>query len=443
MISRTSSATFATELLQAMDSINLKYGDSSFEFVFDPKRFDVLGKEIPSPALSDIELGERIDSPIGCGRLEDIVSPGETVLFVVPDASRRTGAGQIINLLVRRLIANGTAPHEMAVVIATGIHRGVTDEEKREILTPFITQRLKVHVHSARDLMQTAGLKSDKFTDFGVTGLGTPVRLNRLLTDYDRVIAVGGVSFHYFAGFTGGRKLICPGLAAEETVAATHRLAFDAETLSRREGVGPAALAGNAVHEEFLAAAGFRPPDFSIDTIVDDSGTIVDVFCGDWIGAHETACAKYADSHVIELREKRDIVIVSCGGFPHDINMIQAHKALDSAAGACKEGGTIVLLAECRDGLGRSDFIDWFAASDSTDIARKLCAEYQVNGQTAWSLLKKCEAFEVRMVTSLDKEDAEKMRIKKCGSLEAALDSLPPGSGYLLPNGAKFLVREK
>ena len=267
--------------------------------------------------------------------------PGETVLFVVPDATRRTACGQVINLLVRRLIANGTAPHEMSVIFSTGIHRAVTEDEKREILTPFIAQRIKALDHNPRDLMQIMRM--------GETSGGIAVELNRALTEHDHIVLVGGVTFHYFAGFTGGRKLVCPGLASAKTISATHKLAFDCERKTRREGVGTGLLDGNAVHEAFVEAASVIKPSFCVTTVVNDSGEAVDLFCGDWITSHRAACDAYAEKNTIMINEKRDVVFVSCGGSPYDINMIQAHKALEAASHACNEGvGTIILLAECR-----------------------------------------------------------------------------------------------
>ncbi|MBV9242757.1 MAG: DUF2088 domain-containing protein, partial [Acidobacteria bacterium] len=133
-----------------MAQVSLKYGRSTIDLAFDPEKFEELGSEGSSDALSDAELGDRLDRPIDSARIEEIVSPGETVLIVVPDATRQTGCGQIINLLVRRLIANGTAPHEISIIFATGIHRKVTDSEKSEILTPFILQRIKTMDHNAR-----------------------------------------------------------------------------------------------------------------------------------------------------------------------------------------------------------------------------------------------------------------------------------------------------
>ncbi|MCW5961105.1 MAG: nickel-dependent lactate racemase [Pyrinomonadaceae bacterium] len=416
-----------------MPTINLGYGRSSVEFEFDENRFQVLGEKETQNALSDVEIGERFDAPVDSKTLEEIVKPGESVLFVVPDATRRTACGQIINLLVRRLIANGTMPFDIRVIFATGIHRKVTDEEKLEIVTPFIAQRIKMLDHNPRDLMQIVNL--------GETSGGIPIQLNRALTEHDHTIIIGGVNFHYFAGFTGGRKLICPGLASTRTVSETHKLAFDCETKTRREGVGTAKLDGNAVHEVFMEIAEKFPPSFAVNTIVNEKGLAVEIFTGNWKTSHEKACELYAEKHSIKIKEKREIVIASCGGFPHDINLIQAHKALDSAANACSDGGTIIFLAECENGLGRNDFLNWFEAENSAKLAEKLCESYQVNGQTAWSLLQKAEKFEIKIITDLSDEETRQMRLQKARDPESIFREIDSKKkGYILPFGAKFLI---
>jgi nickel-dependent lactate racemase len=236
--------------------------------------------------------------------------------------------------------------------------------------------------------------------------------------------------------------LICPGLASTRTVSETHRLAFDCATKSRREGVGSGLLNGNAVHEAFTEVVEKIPPHFAVNTIVNDAGEAVDLFSGDWRTAHRTACEFYAARHTIEIAEKRETIIVSCGGFPHDLNMIQAHKALEIASHACADGGTIIFLAECPDGLGRKDFLDWFAAESSERLAERLCENYQVNGQTAWSLLQKTEKFNVQIVTSLSENEMHPMRLHKARDFDAALPKIDLGwKGYILPFGAKFLIK--
>ncbi|HEV7699858.1 MAG TPA: nickel-dependent lactate racemase [Pyrinomonadaceae bacterium] len=416
-----------------MTAISLKYGRSAIDLDLDATRFEILGREENAYTLSDVEIGERLDDPIDSRRLEDIVESGQTVLLVVPDATRQTGSGQIVNLVVRRLIANGTAPHEIRIIFATGIHRKVTDEEKAAILTPFIAQRIKTLDHDPRNLAALVNV--------GETSGGIPVELNRAIIEHDQVVIIGGVNFHYFAGFTGGRKLVCPGLASERTVSATHKLAFDCETLDRRDGVGTAKLDGNAVHEAFMECVIKTPTAFAITTITNEDGSIADLYCGDWITSHRAACDAYTGRNTIQVTELRDLVIASCGGYPHDTNMIQAHKALDAATGACKPGGTIVLLAACADGLGRSDFLGWFDSVDSGSLAAKLCEKYQVNGQTAWNLLLIAETYDVRIVTSLDDAVAAKMRLKKIEPADlGALVQNKNARGYVLPQGAKFHV---
>ncbi len=412
--------------------IKLKYGKSEIPFNYDENRFQMIGEQKYLPALSDVEVGAAFDRPINSPPIEEIVKQGETVLIVVPDATRQAASGQIVNLLVRRLIANGTMPFDIAVIFATGIHRAVTEDEKLEILTPFIAQRVKTLNHDARNLMG--------FVRLGETENGIPVELNRALTEFDHTIIVGGVSFHYFAGFSGGRKLICPGLASSRTISATHRLAFDCETRSRREGVDTGILQGNAVHEACMSVVENLPPSFSINTITNDAGEAVRIFAGDWKTAWKRACEFYASEFTVEVAEKRDVVIASCGGFPHDINMIQAHKTLDAAARICKTDGTIILLAECADGFGRKDFPSWFEAENSRDMAEKLCESYQVNGQTAWNLLRIAEEFDVKIITSLSETETRPMRLQKARSLsEISFDKY--ANGYILPFGAKFNPR--
>lgn len=414
-----------------MRSINLKYGLSEISFEFDESQFEVLGHSESQIPLSDVEIGKKLENPIDSKSFEEIIQPNETVLIVVPDATRKIACGQVVNLLVRRLIANGTMPFEINIIFATGIHREVTEEEKKEILTPFIAQRIKTFNHNARDLVQ--------FVRLGETSGGIPIELNRKLNEYDHTILIGGINFHYFAGFTGGRKLICPGLGSSRTISGTHKLAFDCENLDRSPGVEVGKLGGNPVHESFMEVVENISPNFAINTIVNDKGELVELTCGDWKTSHEKACEFYAKNHTIKIDHKRNLVIVSCGGEPHDLNLIQAHKALEMASHACTDGGTIYFLAKCSKGLGREDFSDWFHAKTSKELAGNLCEKYQVNGQTAWSLLKKAERFNIKIVTNLVQEVADKMCLEKVLDLS---DIEQNKSGYILPFGARFKIEK-
>jgi len=419
----------------------LRYGSDELSISVPTERFQIITSQTESRTLSDVEIGEKLDAPIMSEALEDIIRVEDKVLLVVPDGTRSTGAGQIVNLIVRRLIANGTTPDKISILVANGIHRRMSDDELSALLTPFIVQRLNIFQHEARDLMSVAGLESAKIKGFGKTTGGLPIELNSRITECDKLIAVGGVTFHYFAGFTGGRKLICPGLASEKTIEATHKLAFDCETFGRRSGVGAGLLGGNLVHEAFIEAVSVRPPDFTVNSIVNEAGEIVDLVCGHWIAAHEEACSRYAASHTVTVEERRDLIIVSCGGFPHDINMIQAHKAIETAAAVCEDGGQIILLAECRDGFGRADFLKWFDYPSPQDLAQTLCSNYEVNGQTAWSLFEKTRRFNVSALCEMGESELRRVGITKLdhkGTISEIIRRA--NTGYVLPSGAKVRV---
>ncbi len=415
-----------------MREIELGYGRGSVSFVFDEERYEVLAHEIDERPLSDAEMGAALGSPIESPPLEDVVSPGDSVLLVVSDATRASASAQLINLLVRRLIQIGIAASDVAVIFATGIHRPVTANEKSELLTPFIVQRVKTIDHDAYDPRAMVSL--------GTTTSGNRVEVNRALKDYTHIITTGAIGFHYFAGFTGGRKSICPGLASAETIEATHMLALDFELGGRRAGVGTGLLRGNAVHEECERIAEMINPSFSINAVVDERGRAVHVYAGHWRSAHVLGCEEYLKDHSIKINEKRDVVIVSCGGFPWDINLIQAHKALEMAEYACREGGTIILVAECGDGLGRPDFLKWFAEKDSRALEARLREGYEVNGQTAWSLLTKAERYRIHLISHLADEDVRAMRMtpsRTVGEVLASIDEV--SDGYILPRGGALL----
>jgi lactate racemase len=417
-----------------MAQLELGYGREKVQFDYDEERFIVIAppEDERAPPLSDAELGALIDDPVDAQPLEECISPGESVLVVVSDATRATASAQVVNLLARRLIQLGVAPADLRIIFATGIHRAVSAQERDELLSPFITQRLRTLAHDAHDAAQHVQL--------GVTERGTPIEVNCALVEHDHVLLTGGITFHYFAGFTGGRKSICPGLASARTVAATHLHALDPQTGGRRAGVGTGRLDGNAVHEECERVAAEVAPSFLLNTVVDERGRAVNLYAGHWRTAHRLGCAEYADAHTIKVEEKRPVVIVSGGGLPHDLNLIQAHKALDMAAHACTEGGAIILLAECRDGTGRADFLRWFDATDARALAARLLADYAVNGQTAWTLLDKAERFRVQLVSQLAEGDVRRMRLEPARTLDEALARVAPDArGYIMPHGARYM----
>ena len=420
-----------------MSEIELGYGTKSLTLTFDDSQYSILNSHSQTQTpLTDEAIGSALDSPIDSRPLDEIVAPDDSILVVVSDATRATGSAQVVNLLVRRLIQYGVQPAKIAIIFATGIHRPVTPQEKIDLLSPFIAQRIKTLDHNAYD--------PNALEQVGLTQAGVPIEVNRALREHSRIIIIGAVRYHYFAGFTGGRKSICPGLASARTIEATHMLALDFDAGGRRAGVGTGILDGNAVHEECQGIAAIINPAFGINTIVDGNGRVVGVYCGQWRASHRVACEDYLANHSLDIPTKRELVIVSCGGSPYDINLIQAHKALDMAAGACADSGSIILLAECRDGLGRPDFLKWFSEENSRTLEQRLRDEYEVNGQTAWALLTKAERYNVCLVSELRDDDVRKMRMIPARSIDEALDRVGTNlKGYIMPNGAAILPRLK
>jgi len=413
--------------------IQLGYGRGTKTFTFDQARFQVLEtNSADEKPLTDVAIGAAFGDAIESPPLDDLFTAGDSVLIVVSDATRATGSAQIVNLLVRRVIQAGVAPANIAIIFATGTHRRVTEAEKIELLTPFIAQRVRTLHHNPYD--------PEHLISLAVTGRGTPVAVNRALKDFSRVILTGAIGFHYFAGFTGGRKSICPGLASAPTIEATHMLALDFDTGARRSGVGTGKLDGNAVNEECERVAALVEPCFSVNAVVDSRGRVVRVSAGHWRAAHRTGCEEYLATHSIGIAERRDLIIASCGGSPWDINLIQAHKALEMAAQATREGGAIVLLAECPDGLGRADFLKWFTEHDSHALAARLREKYEVNGQTAWSLMTKTERHKIFLISELPDEQVHSMGMIPGHSLDEITNRIDNAAkGFILPRGAALL----
>lgn len=414
-------------------TVLLGYGGERIPFEFDPEQFDLLSPhDSEAVPLSDEDLHLALNHPDGTPPLEELIAPGDRVVIVVPDATRAAAAHRIAPLLVRRLRARGLAYGQISVLVGGGIHRPPTDAEIRIILGPDLPRLISVHAHDAGDASAVAFL--------GLTSRGTPVELNRRLVEADHVLVVGAISFHYVAGFSGGRKAILPGCAAERSIQANHLLSFNLETLRKRDGVTTAGLDGNPVHEDMEEAVAMLNPTFLVNSVVGDTGNeIVALHAGHWREAHRHGCDRYKAAHAIPVAERRRVVIVSAGGNPRDVNLIQSHKAMEHAAGILEEGGTMIALAECAGGLGRDDFMTWFVPGGARATALKLVDNYKINGQTAWGVRWKAERFRMLLVSSLAADVVRRMGLEPHATLDSALAAIPAEQGYILPSGLTTL----
>jgi nickel-dependent lactate racemase len=411
---------------------NLGYGAQQIPFRFDPQQFSLLALHDTTRApLTDADLHAALDAPIYSPRLEELIKPDERVVIVVPDATRAARADRIAPMLVERLNRHGLSDRQISFLIGGGIHRAPTAEEIYAILGPGLPDRIAVHPHDANDAASHASL--------GTTVRGTPVVLNRRLLEADHVIVIGAISLHYIAGFSGGRKAILPGCAAERSIQANHLLSFNLETLEKRTGIASGCLDGNPVHEDMLEAVGMLNPSFLINTVLDAHNEIAAVYAGHWCDAHRRGCEEYLASHTVVVDERRPLVIVSAGGAPRDINLIQSHKAMEHASQVLAEGGTMVALAECAQGLGRDDFLRWFAPGGTRATALMLADDYKINGQTAWGLRRKAERFRMLLVSALDAGVVRHMGLEPHATLESALSVVQSQPGYIIPGGLTTL----
>ncbi len=408
--------------------VALGYGAASIDFAYDTERFDVLSPPGSDPReLSEAEMSARLDVPVASRRLEELVSASDRVCIVVPDATRASASDRVAALLLGRLAGLGLPDSHIEFLVGAGTHRAPTPEEVVRIVGPDAARRMSVGRHDAHD--------PSTHVPLGTTARGTLVEVNRRLLEVDRVLLVGAIGFHYVAGFSGGRKGILPGCGSDRAIQANHLLAFDRETLSKARGIESARLEGNPVSEDMEEACRLLGPTFLVNSVLNGSNRLVALYAGDWQQAHRRGCADYLAAHSVPVAGRRKLVVASCGGAPRDVNLIQSHKALEHARVVLEDGGDLVLLAECAEGLGRPDFLDWFVPGGAQATARMLVQHYRVYGQTAWGIRWKSERYRVRLVSALDPGLVRRMGMIPHASLEEALAAAAPERGYIIPQG--------
>ncbi len=408
-------------------TISLRYGRETVRMNPGERFRELVAGAGATPELDDPALDAALDSPIGSAGLEELLGPADRVVVVLPDATRASGCDRVTAALLRRFERIGLPDGNVSLLIGGGTHRPPTADEVPRLTGTDAERRLAVHFHDAFD--------ASAHVTIGRTSRGTPVEIQRRLVETDHVILVGAIGFHYFAGFSGGRKALLPACASERSIQANHLLGFDLGRLTRAEGVATARLDGNPVSEDMEEAARMFGPTFLVNTILDDQSRIVGAYAGDWFEAHRRGCADYLAAHRVAAPERRPVVVVSCGGAPRDINLIQSHKAMEHARAVLADGGDLILVAECPDGLGRPDFLEWFDAGDAEAMALNLSRGYKIYGQTAWGIRWKTEAYRVHLVSSLPGAAVRHMGMVPHDSLPGALAAAGKGPGWVIPFG--------
>lgn len=386
----------------------------------------------PTPAerSEDDVVIQALASPFGPS-LQTFLDPAAPLLILVSDKTRRCRTNIFLPMLLSVTHSLGIPRERVEILFASGTHPAQTEAEKREILGNEIYDTYRISEHNARD--------EDACVEIGTTRFGTPVRVNRKLAEAAQVIATGTIVHHYFAGFGGGAKLFVPGVAAYSTAIANHRRTITAEGNFHpccTDGV----TEGNPVIEDILDARRFMPPHWFFAALLDESGHIADALCGDMSIAHREGCQRVDAQFRCRIDRTYDVTIVSAGGYPKDINFIQSHKALHHASYSTREGGGIICLAECRDGIGNDRFMEWFDYQNDDAFREALLTRYAMNAHTALAMREKARRMRIIFVSSLPGHIVNAMGMEAAPSLEVAVEMMCGGfqtaDAAILDNGS-------
>lgn len=410
--------------------MELKYGSIVCSLNLPPGR--LAGVIAPAPIADTQSPLEIISSAIDeCHHYIARCNPGEKVVIVTSDITRYTASELYLPLIVERLNRQGVRDCDIEILIALGIHRPQTEQEHRKIVGP-LSGRIRVTDHDCD--------RHDQLKHIGTTSNGIKVSINRTAVEADHLILTGTIGFHYFAGFSGGRKSVLPGIASRSACMASHFAVLNpGEGAGKNQCAVTANLEGNPVHQAMVEACELAQPSFIFNTVLAADKRIVAAFAGNWRHAHEAGCRYYHQRFTWPLTEKADLVIASCGGFPKDINLIQAHKSMEYAVQALTEGGVLILLAECRDGFGNGTFFNWFRHKKLDEFEAALRLHYEINGQTAYSLLQKALRFRVILVSRFPPQQVEAMGMIPADTLDEAVSL---ASGMLPDEWRTYLIPE-
>jgi nickel-dependent lactate racemase len=296
-----------------------------------------------SPTAINAALRAALDHPIGCEPLAVLAAGKKTAAISVCDITRPAPNQITLPPLLDRLHAAGIPVEGITILIATGLHRQATKEEIQEIVGPEIARAYRVVSHDARLLAQHRFL--------GTTGRGTPVYIDERFIAADLHITLGFIEQHLMLGFSGGRKLIAPGLAAQETIKVIHSPVFMREPLAT-EG----SIAGNPLHAQLLEIAAMARHDFILDVTLTQERQISGIFAGNPVKAHARGVEFLETTSLETLSEPVDAVITSAAGYPLDLTFYQIVKGITAAQHIVKPGGRILILGECAEGVGSPEF---------------------------------------------------------------------------------------
>ena len=362
-------------------------------------------KPAPAIASEEEEVRRALREPVGAPPLRQIVRPGEKIAVITSDITRPMPTRKVMPALLDELYAAGVKPEDITLVFALGSHRRQTDEERRRLAG-----------ERAWNEIRCVDCDPDDCVHLGVTSAGTPVDITRVVAEADRRICLGNVEYHYFAGYSGGAKAIMPGCSTRAAIQSNHSMMVRAEAAAGN-------LKTNPVRRDIEEAAALCGIDYILNVVLGEHKEILRAAAGDVTLAHRELCAFLDKIYLNELPQAADIVLVSQGGAPKDLNLYQTQKALDNARHAVRQGGIIILIGSCREGLGERVFEQWMTTSPSPEaMIERIGRDFQLGGHKAAAIAITLQKAKIFLVSELEDDFVRSIFLTPQPSAQAALE---------------------
>jgi lactate racemase len=424
-----------------MTQIRIPYGRTHLELDVPDRRLVAILESkahhfVPESTQSEL-VKQALQTPIESPRLKDLVRGKNKIVIVTSDHTRPVPT-QIIAPIMLAEIREGNPAAEVTFLVATGFHRPMTHGELLDKFGPELLSTEKIVMHDCRD--------DDSMIKIGKLPSGGDIVINKLAMEADLLIAEGFIEPHFFAGFSGGRKSILPGIVSKVTVLANHCSEFIAHK-NARAGV----LEGNPLHEDMLAAAKQAKLAFILNVVIDADKRIIKAFAGDMEKAHLEGCRFVRELASVQA-VPADIVVTSNGGYPLDQNIYQAVKGMSAAEATCKSGGVIIIAAACNDGHGGQAFYDWFreAKEGASEVMCKIMEigrEATIADQWEAQIAARIQLKHTTIIVSeqCDHEVIENMYFKAANSMVAAMEKAEAIVGKnatvtVIPDGVSVII---
>lgn len=376
-------------------------------------------RELPSLRDPCVAVADAIANPVDQPPLAELVVPGSRVAILVSDVTRPSPTRVLLPPVLDVLARRGVRDRDITIVFALGIHRPHRPEEQVELIGPEIAS-----THRYMDSVASG------FRRIGNTRRGTVVEIAKTVAEADLCVCTGNVELHYFAGYSGGAKAILPGVASRDTITLNHGLMLLPEACAGR-------CDGNPVREDIEDAADLLPRITIVNAVLNSHREMVACVVGDHRKAHRVACRVVDQMYKLPVPGTADVVLASAGGFPKDLNLYQAQKALENAAFAVRPGGTVILVASCREGFGNETFSRWFReASKPDEVIERLRRGFELGGHKAAAVARVLQKARVFLVSALDPSEVRALRFAPFESAQAALEAALADHGA----GARVLV---